>query len=437
MNVHPILGPLLPALLSAMFTGCEGFTPAPGVVEVTVLGLPTAEVEGGARLQGMVQSVPVPSDGERPEERMTVLAGGGEVSPVEGVLDRDGKLAFEWRLGTLPIANRVEVVVGEVDSYTFEATVDRPPLLEPRPFGDVDAFMRAEGLEGSTEDLAFDDDGKLVLGVPGALIAVSPAGEVTRLVTTGVPVEKPLGLACGEAGELWIADVDAEALLRMTPDLVVTRVMDRDGDEHFAGPNDVAVGSDGRIFLSDPCMGKVFAVDRGGLILGRSSFRETRGGPNGLAVSRDASSVWVTTGNTGLFCPTPGVELTDAVGGLYRIDVLAGGELSPPTTIVPNVATFGDGLAFDDAGNLYAIFDTVRDFALDESIVFVLRPGASSLVRVLGVKGRVFANLAWGRGEFGADTLYLALLLAVPFFTEPSMRGVERLPGGVRGGLAF
>jgi hypothetical protein len=48
------------------------------------------------------------------------------------------------------------------------------------------------------------------------------------------------------------------------------------------------------------------------------------------------------------------------------------------------------------------------------------------------VRDRVLANLAFGEGDFGANTLYIALL-AVPPFTPATARGAERIAVGIPG----
>ena len=81
----------------------------------------------------------------------------------------------------------------------------------------------------------------------------------------------------------------------------------------------------------------------------------------------------------------------------------------------PGVASWHAQIVFDG-----------RDFALDESIVF-LRPAAGGpLARAFAAKGKVYANLAFGGGAYGPTTLYLALL-AFPPFTADTERGLERV----------
>src|SRR5690606_9323205 len=103
-----------------------------------------------------------------------------------------------------------------------------------------------------------------------------------------------------------------------------------------------------------------------------------------------------------------------------------------PTVVAENVGLFGDGLTFDQEGNLYVIFDTEKEIALDESILFVLPAGGTTLRRFFALEDKVLANPAFGRGAFGETTLYLTLL-AVPPFTGEDSRGVVTVEVGIPG----
>lgn len=78
------------------------------------------------------------------------------------------------------------------------------------------------------------------------------------------------------------------------------------------------------------------------------------------------------------------------------------------------------------------IFDTQRDFMLEESAIWVLPAGRDQLEKLAAVQGRVLANLAFGAPAFGEGELYIALL-SVPPFTPTTTRGAERLEVGIPG----
>jgi sugar lactone lactonase YvrE len=351
---------------------------------------------------------------------------GGSVTPTRVTTDAAGEARVDWTLGALPLENRLIVSAGALASGSLSVTLDPPAPLEPEPFANVDAWLSERVVDGSTEDLAFSPSGELVMGYPGGLLAVTSQGAIRAVQTSGEALGHPLGLAYDQRGDLFIADADLDALMAVSPNGVVRKVAYRDGVEPFVAPNDVAVGADGTAYLSDPCAGKIYAIAPDtGEILGRLAFDVgTEGGPNGVVVGHDGA-LWATTENTALLCGHDAIELTAPLAGLYRIP-LSDGALGEKTAIAASLGVFGDGLAFDNAGNLYAIFDTVKDFAVDESIVYVLPSGGTTPVRAFAARGRIFANLAFGAGDFGSTHMYLALL-AVPPFTEASARGLERV----------
>lgn len=362
------------------------------------------------------------------------VRGGGSVSPASAVTDASGVAAFDWLIGVPPVDNQVTFTAGRSLASTtlVRATLAAP--YQPEPFGDVDEFLKEAGLDGSTEDLEFTPDGeRLLLAVPGALLALDPAGNVEIVPLTGEPLLNPLGLAYDRDGNLWIADSGQNALLKVAPDGNVTKALTTDGTQDLVGPNYVAVGPDGRIYLSDPCIGELIRFDpeRGVVDAVLSFDLPTEGGPNGFAFDPGGTRLWLATENTGLLCGHPFVGITDPIASLFAIDVDDAG-FGDVETVAADFALFGDGAAFDVEGNLYVIFDTQRDFMLEESAIWVLPTGSAQLEKLASVQGRVLANLAFGTPPFGEGELYIALL-AVPPFTPASARGAERLRVGIPG----
>ncbi|HEY8516274.1 MAG TPA: hypothetical protein VIS07_12230 [Candidatus Binatia bacterium] len=334
-------------------------------------------------------------------------------------------------------AARRAIALGAVALATLagcgDAGPQRPQPGALEPFGDVDAFLTARGITGSTEDLAFTPDGeRLVMGVPGGLIALDPQGEASSLPLTGDPLLNPLGVAYDRAGNLWVADSAGSALRRVLPSGEVTTPLTTDGEQPLVAPNYVAIDREDRVLLSDPCLGELIRFDP---VTGRvdAVLRfdvADEGGPNGFAFAPDGR-LWIATENTALFCGHSFVGLTDPVASLLVVDVDDEG-FGTPETVVADFALFGDGVAFDAAGNLYVIFDTEVNFTLEESAIWFLPPGGAVLEKLVGVSDRVLANLAFGSRPFGDQTLYVSLL-AVPPFTSPNARGAERIEVGIRG----
>lgn len=428
MNQRTVLAA---ALWASLAGACSDEAGSRGTLRIAIDGVP-ASAGPEATVTGVEVVVTEGTSPAAAVELTLTVSGGGAVEATTKT-DAEGRARFDFTTGALPVMNTLVVAAGDARAEAAVDVTEAAPLTS-EAFGGLDGALTAQGLAGSTEDLAFDPrpGGRgLVVGADTRLAAVSPEGGVTLIETTGEAFGRVLGLAFDDAGRLYVADSGKKALMRVGTDGVVTVVADKDGDEPFISPNDVAVGPDGAVYLSDSCSGKFLALSADGSVKDRIAFDPaTDGGPNGVVVGPDGA-LWVTTENTALFCQHE-VGLTDPLGGLYRIPIASDGTFGPIEAIAKGVGVFGDGLAFDALGNLYAIFDTVDGFALDETIVFVLPRGGSTLRRALAARNKVWANLAFAPAAYGDTTMYLALL-AVPPFIPADRRGVERVDVGVSG----
>lgn len=365
------------------------------------------------------------------EVEFTVPLGGGTVEPQRIRTGPDGSASVRWTLGVVPVANRLRADVGDLSvRFNARATLDAPYV--PEPFANVNEFMMEQAIDGSTEDLSFESN-RIVLGVPGGLLEVDAQGVTSAIQLEGDALVNPLGVAFDQQGNLWVADSQGPALRRVSPAGEVTTVLTDDGTQPLSAPNYVDVDAAGRIYLSDPCLGELLRYDpMAGRVDAVLTFDlPNDGGPNGFAFDEAGENLYIATENTALFCGHTNVGLTDVIAGLFSVPVSDTG-FGEREDIVTRFALFGDGVAFDREGNLYAIFDTQANFMLEESAVWVLPAGETTLVKLLSVHDRVLANLAFGRGDFGNTTLYIALL-AVPPFTTPEARGLERFETGIRG----
>jgi len=398
---------------------------------VTTLMVTTDAVDGRAEAGSMV-TIEVSSGAAGQVLDVRVTAGAGVLGEATVTLDAAGTAVFPWTMGLVPIDNTlsIEPAGGDPITITLRATVGDEP--RPDTFGDIDGFLTDLEREGSTEGLAFSSDGSLIVGVPEGLAYLDSGGDAHAIDPGGVGIAHPLGLATGADGVTWVCDSDAHALVRVGANGVAEVVVDHDGDDPLETPNSVAVGPDGLLYLTDSCLGRILQIDPDtGAVLSRvQTDLLTQGSPNGVAFD-DAGVLWFTTENTGLLCGHSDVELTAPIAGLFKVEVGADG-LGEPVTVVADVGLFGDGLAFDAEGNLYAIFDTADGLALDESIVYVLPKGDTELTRWFGVKGMILANLAFGVGAYEERTIYFSLL-SVPPFVPASARGVVSLYAGITG----
>jgi len=149
----------------------------PGGLEVAVVGGLPADGAAGQPLP--IELVVTDASGAARggvSLEVAALNGGGSVAPASVVTDAAGHASLTWTLGVAPVQNQLGVFAQRrVSLFEIHATVAAP--YEPQPFGDVNAFLTGLGIAGSTEDLAFSLDGeRLVLGVPGGLIALDPQG---------------------------------------------------------------------------------------------------------------------------------------------------------------------------------------------------------------------------------------------------------------------
>jgi hypothetical protein len=409
-------------------------TGTPTVIAVsTVNAAPTSAPAGRELPDRMTVRVTDGSGAGRPgiEVEFAVIAGGGTVEPQRITTAADGTASAAWTLGVVPVQNRLRArAVGQTVRFTTRATIDEPYAASP--FGNVHDFMTEQGLAGSTEDLAFEG-GRFVLGIPGGLLQVDPQGVTSQIPLTGDPLVSALGVAFDQSGNLWVADSMGHALRKVSPEGVVTTEVTDDGTNPLRSPNYVAIDVKGRVYLSDPCLGELLrydpATDAVDAVLRFDLPGE--GGPNGFAFDETGEKLYIATENTLLFCGSEGVGLTDELAGLFVAGVSDEG-FGERTAIATRVAIFGDGVALDREGNVYVIFDTQANLMLQESAVWVLPSGEEQIVKFLSATDRVFANLAFGRGDFGNTNLYISLL-TIPSLIPPESRGLNRFDTGIRG----
>lgn len=385
----------------------------PGPLEVTVR--PPASAPAGSVVSFAAE---LPGIDGGPE--ITVIRGGGRV---DGAAE-----GYAWTLGVAPVDNVVRIEGnGDTVELTVRATLDAPYRAEP--FGDVHAFLEAEGHTGSTEDLTFTAAG-LLMGAPEGLLHVAPDGTTRRFLQSD-DLSRVWGFAAGPGGILWAVDAGNGRMVRILADGSVEQALTTNGTVPLEGANYVAVDREGRVYLSDPCLGEIIRLDPATDEIAVHRFDlMTEGGPNGMALSPDGSSMYVATENTGLLCGHREVPLQDPIAGVYVFDLDDFGTHAP---VAERIGLFGDGLAFDVEGNLYVVVDRAENFQLTQSAVVVIPAGETTPIDFLVAGERqIFANVAFGDGEYGASTLYIALL-AIPGFSGADSRGLERFEVGIAG----
>lgn len=231
--------------------------------------------------------------------------------------------------------------------------IDPAAWSPPEPPG-LPAAVRAEnqipveritlGGARGPEDVAADRRGRLYTGTrDGAIRRVDPStGDMTVLARTG---GRPLGLAFGEDGTLYICDV-RRGLLSLSPDGRLRERVTEVAGVTVTRANGLAVASDGTVFFTDSSTRWPESTGAADLLEHRPHGRllafdprrdhsrvvaESLFFPNGVALSRDESSVLV-------------VETSR-----YRISRVrvSGGDGRGPEVFADNLPGFPDGVSRD------------------------------------------------------------------------------------------
>jgi gluconolactonase len=251
------------------------------------------------------------------------------------------------------------------------------------------------------EGPSFDRDGHLwCTDIPhGRIFRIDPAGR-WELVTQYEG--EPNGLKIHRDGRILLAD-RANGVMVMDPaERVVRPFFTRPFAERFRGPNDLFLGPDGTIYLTDPGRshlgdptGRVWRIAPDGSEA--TPLIDCAPTPNGLVLDHDGRHllVGVTRGNAVWRCPTG--------GGQVELFIQLSGGLGP------------DGLALDEAGNTAVVHAR-------NGIVWLFSPDGVPLLRIDSCTGKSVTNVAYG----GPDRRDLFILEAS---TGSVMRARLEVPG--------
>ncbi len=355
------------------------------------------------------------------EVAFEVTAGGGEVSEAAVQSDEGGEASVRWTLGIPPVWNRLKAAAGGSE-VTFTAWAE--PGGHPTP----ELILQGSGFDLANEDLAFEEGRGLFLGTPGAILNLAAPGIIpVEVPLTGESLESPVGIAFGPTGDLYVCENGGAggALKRIRPSGLCETLSDGFGGVPFALPNYVAVHGSDRLYLTSTCDDEIFEI--------LPETGETReflsiSGPNGIALGPDERFLYITTENPLFFCQGP-----DVPGGLYRVSLEGGdGTPGPIEPLVEDFALAGDGLAFDEEGNLYVVFSGLhpggRLDRLLESGVFVYTPdGRFNELFTVRIPGDIITNVAFGIEPFDPRSLYCYGFTGKLYRVTVGIRG-RRLP---------
>jgi gluconolactonase len=263
----------------------------------------------------------------------------------------------------------------------------------------------------SLEGPAFDREGNLcfVNWLSSAILVATPDGEVSEFYNTG---GIPAGLAFHPDGSLYVADEgkDIHGLIRITPDGEATILVNEFEGKPLNGANDLVFDANGIVYFSDPWetslenpVGGFYRYFPDGTL---EQIDTGLAFPNGVALTHDGSAV---------------ILAETYRNRLLRYDIAPDGTMGPRQHWADTYVPPGpDGMAFDDAGNLY-----VAHFSA--GAVDVYAPDGTYSHKI-AVPGPSVTNVAFG-GEDGRTLAITEVETGSVYYTRVETPG-QRLHDG-------
>jgi len=286
------------------------------------------------------------------------IGSGAFLSMLTGLKCKGGKACF-WDAGTLRkldlATDEVTTLVGQFSNAGYrEGRTERARFNTPTQTavdgrgniyvydwrnrvirivttgGDVDTFLDLKNSEYEPQGLAADGGGNLYLTLGGAVMKVSPAGEMRVLAGdpqgydylegtgSAARFRTPMGLAVDQQGVVYVADADNLRIRRIAPDGTTSLLAGSGGQGQLDG-----TGAAAQFYYCG-----ALALDRESvLVVGDSSLRRI-----------ELATCAVTTVSEGLLCSSLAVDGSGVIYGILRQSIWrleAGG--TTPTTLCGGV----------------------------------------------------------------------------------------------------
>lgn len=196
----------------------------------------------------------------------------------------------------------------------------------------------ADGLD-HPEGVTLGPDGEIYAGgEAGQVYRVSSLGEVSLVGSTGGFL---LGLCLDATGNIYVCDIKAKVVSRMTPRGEVSVYSQGTPERPMITPNFPVFDTEGNLYVADSGNwhtnnGCIYRIQPGGNTeVVSTAFSEF---PNGLAITPDGKEIYIALSN---------------VPSVAKASILPDGQLGAPQLVVELPRTIPDGLAFDREGNLF------------------------------------------------------------------------------------